>query len=151
MEAHRRLAAASAAQLTLGIAGLAVALRRRHAFDVPFMHGDPARIIRQSIYFGTSLSAPAIFLVAQAVATVRLTRGADPTATRLLQALGVVYIGGYLAERRVRRCLTRRPWDPVESPLLVAAIALSVAMGHLGRRGDGPRTRSPRRVDDPPS
>jgi hypothetical protein len=138
MEAHRRLAAVSAAQSTLGIAGLAVALRRRHAFDVPFMHGDPERMIQQSIYFGTSLSAPAIFLVAQTVATIRLTRGPDPAATRLLQALGLVYVGGYLAERRVRRCLTRRRWDPVESPLLVAAIALSVAMGKLGRRGDGP-------------
>jgi hypothetical protein len=134
MEAHRRLAVTSAAQLALGIAGLAVALRRRHAFDVPFMHGDPERMILQSIYFGTSLSAPVAFLVAQAVATLRLTQGPDPTATRLLQALGVVYIGGYLAERRVRRCLTKRIWDPVESPLLVAAIALSVAMGHLGRR-----------------
>ena len=143
MEAHRQLATVSAAQLTLGIAGFAVALRRRHAFDVPFMHGDPARMIRQSIYFGTAFSAPAIFLVAQAVATVRLTRGPDPTATRLLQALGLVYVGGYLAERRVRRCLTGRPWDPVESPLLVAAIALSVAMAQLGGEETPPRTRSP--------
>ena len=135
MQAHRRLAAVSAAQLTLGIAGLAVALRRRHAFDVPFMHGDPARMIRQSVYFGTALSAPITFLVAQAVATIRLTRGPDPTAARLLQALGFVYTGGYLAERRVRRCLSGRHWDPVESPLLVAAIALSMAMSLLGRRG----------------
>ena len=35
MEAHRRLAAESAAQLTLGIAGLAVALRRRHSGHPP--------------------------------------------------------------------------------------------------------------------
>jgi len=136
MDAHRTLAPVSAAQLSLGVAGLVVALRRRHAFDVSFMRGDPERIGRQSIVFGTAFSAPALLLIVQAGAATRLMRGPDVVAARLLRALGAVYVGGYLAERQVRRSLSRRGWDPVESPMVITALALSVAMFCLGERGD---------------
>ena len=121
----------------MNLAGLVLALRRRHAFDVPFMHGDPARIGRQSIVFGTALSAPIILLIAHGLASARLSQGPDPTASRLLRALGAVYVGGYLAERRVRRCFTRNGWDHVESPLLLTALVLSIAMLAVAQREDG--------------
>ncbi len=133
---HRLLASLSTAQLSLNVAGLVLALRRRHAFDVPFMHGNPAHIGSQSIVFGTALSAPATLLIAQTLASIRLAQGPNQAATRLLQALGATYVGGYLAERRVRRCLTRSGWDRVESPLLAAALSLSIAMLCFTDRGD---------------
>ena len=128
MKRHRLLASVSMAQLSLNIAGYVLALRRRHAFDVPFMHGDPVRIGSQSIIFGTALSAPATLLIAQALASVRLAQGPNLATTKLVQALGATYVGGYLAERHVRHRLTRSGRDPVESPLVVAALSLSIAM-----------------------
>ena len=92
MDAHRTLAPVSAAQLSLGVAGLVVALRRRHAFDVSFMRGDPERIGRQSIVFGTAFSAPALLLIVQAGAATRLMRGPDVVAARLLRTLGAVWL-----------------------------------------------------------
>ena len=128
MSRHRLLASISTAQLSLNVAGLVLALRRRHAFDVSFMHGNPARIGSQSIVFGTALSAPATLLIAQASASIQLTQRPHRAATRLLHAIGATYVAGYLAERHVRRRLSRSGWDPVESPLLIAALSLSIAM-----------------------
>ncbi len=128
MKRHHLLGSVSAAQLSLNAAGMLIALRRRHAFDVPFMHGDPARVGSQSILFGTALSAPVTLLLAQAIASMRMMTGPDPGAARLLKVLGGVYVGGYLAERRVRHCLTRNGWDPLESPVLIVALGLSIAM-----------------------
>jgi hypothetical protein len=39
MNDDRVLVVVSAAQLATGICGLALALRRRHAFDLPLWHG----------------------------------------------------------------------------------------------------------------
>ena len=40
MEENRVLATVSAAQLLSGLGGMALAIRRRHAFDVPFWRGS---------------------------------------------------------------------------------------------------------------
>ena len=44
-------------------------------------------------------------------------------------------VAGYLGERLVRQRLRLAGWDALESPLVVAAIGLAVAMAALGRRG----------------
>ena len=44
-------------------------------------------------------------------------------------------VAGYLGERLVRQRLRPSDWDALESPLLVTAIGLAVAMAALGRRG----------------
>ena len=57
--AHRpALVAVSAAQLAVGLAAQVVALRRRRHFDLPFMTGSPDHVARDSLWFGTSYSAP---------------------------------------------------------------------------------------------
>jgi hypothetical protein len=45
----RLLAAVSVAQLATGVAGLVVALRRRHPYDVFWMHGRPDTMARDAI------------------------------------------------------------------------------------------------------
>jgi hypothetical protein len=52
------LAAVSAAQLASGVAGMVVALRRRHPYDVFWMHGQAEEITRDTLFRGTALSAP---------------------------------------------------------------------------------------------
>jgi hypothetical protein len=51
-----------------------------------------------------------------------------------LGGLGATLVAGYLGERLVCQRLRPAGWDPVESPLLLVAIALAVAMAALGRR-----------------
>ena len=128
MQSHRLLARLAAAQLALNLAGFSLALRNRYAFDVPFMHGDPARIRSQAVIFGTAFSAPHLLLITHLVAVIRLIREPDLAASKVLRIIGAIYVTGYLAERRVRRSLTRTGWHPLESPLLIASLALSVAM-----------------------
>jgi hypothetical protein len=52
----------------------------------------------------------------------------------VLRVLGAVMVAGYLMERRDRQRLTPGGADPVETPLVVAALGLSVAMALAGRR-----------------
>ena len=54
MERRQRLAAVSAAQLAIGVAGMVVALRRAHPYDVLWLHGRPDAIARDSILLGTA-------------------------------------------------------------------------------------------------
>jgi hypothetical protein len=54
----RLLAAVSAAQLGAGVAGMVVALRRRHPYDLLWMHGRADAIARDTVVKGTALSAP---------------------------------------------------------------------------------------------
>lgn len=128
------LVAASAAQLGLAAAGLAIALRRGHSYDIPLLHGDPARILRESVVMGTAFSQPPVMMAAQAVLTAAVARRGDPRAVRGLQVLGSAMVAGYLAERLVRTRLRRRGWDPVETPLALAGLWLSAAMVVLGGR-----------------
>lgn len=54
MERRQRLAAVSAAQLAIGVAGMVVALRRAHPYEVLWLHGRPDAIARDSILLGTA-------------------------------------------------------------------------------------------------
>ena len=63
------LAAVSGAQLATGGAGMVVALRRRHPYDVFWMRGRAETIARDAIFRGTALSAPVSNLLIQAAVT----------------------------------------------------------------------------------
>jgi len=138
MDDDQVLVAVSAAQLATGVGGLALALRRRHAFDIPFMHGQESAVGRDSLLMGTALSAPAVMLGAQAGAITALLRGPSPAARRVLGGLGAAMVAGYLAERLVRHRLAPSGWDAAESPVIVAGISLAAAMALLGLRGRPP-------------
>ena len=138
MDDDQVLVAVSAAQLATGVGGLALALRRRHAFDIPFWRGQPSAVGRDSLLMGTALSAPAVMLGAQAGAIAALLRGPSPAARRLLGGLGAAMVAGYLAERLVRHRLAPSGWDAAESPVIVAGISLAAAMALLGLRGRPP-------------
>jgi len=134
MNDDRVLVVVSATQLATGICGVALALRRRHAFDLPFWHGRPSAVGRDALLMGTALSAPAVMLGAQAGAVTALVRGPSPAARRLLGGLGAAMVAGYLAERLVRHRLAPSGWDTAESPVVVAGISLAAAMALIGLR-----------------
>lgn len=129
------LVAVSAAQLAAGLAGLAVAVRRRRHFDIPFLRGHPDHVARDAWWAGTAYSAPAFMLATQAWATVRLTQGPDDAARRTLMWLGVVMTPGYLAERWSRVRLTPGRFDPLETPIVVTALSGAIALAVLARSG----------------
>ena len=132
MDDDRVLVVVSAAQLATGAGGLALALRRRHAFDLPFWHGQPSAVGRDALLMGTALSAPEVMLGVQAGAIAALLRGPSPAARRLLGGLGAAMVAGYLAERLVRHRLTPSGWDAAESPVIVAGVSLAAAMALIG-------------------
>jgi hypothetical protein len=134
----RLLVAVSVAQLATGVAGLVVALRRRHPYDVFWMHGRSDRIARDAILRGTALSAPVSNLLVQTVLTALVARRPSQGATRALGGLGALQVAGYLGERLVRRRLRPSGWDPVESPLVVAGIGMAGAMAVVGARRNRP-------------
>jgi pimeloyl-ACP methyl ester carboxylesterase len=134
----RLLVAVSLAQLATGVAGLVVALRRRHPYDVFWMHGQTDTIARDTILRGTALSAPVSNLLAQAALTAVVARRPSRGAARALGGLGALQVAGYLGEWLVRRRLRPSGWDRVESPLVVAGIGLAAAMAGLGARRNGP-------------
>ncbi len=86
---------------------MAVALRRRHAYDTPALHGSSQHVARDSIVMGTALSAPVVMLVAQGGAVVWLVTGVAGPADRVLGGLGLAMCAGYLGEALVRRRLRR--------------------------------------------
>jgi pimeloyl-ACP methyl ester carboxylesterase len=134
----RLLVAVSLAQLATGVAGLVVALRRRHPYDVFWMHGRTDTIARDTILRGTALSASVSNLLAQAALTAVVARRPSRGTARALGGLGALQVVGYLGERLVRRRLRPSGWDRVESPLVVAGIGLAGAMAVLGARRNGP-------------
>jgi pimeloyl-ACP methyl ester carboxylesterase len=146
----RLLAAVSVAQLATGVAGMVVALRRRHPYDVFWMHGRADTIARDTIVKGTALSAPVSNLLAQAALTVGVARRPSRGAARALGSLGALQVAGYLGERLVRRRLRPSGWDAVETPLIVVGIGQAGAMAALGsqveRRGGAVRSPSPIRT-----
>jgi len=143
---RRLLAAVSVAQLATGVVGMVVALRRRHPYDVFWMHGRSDAIARDTIVRGTALSAPVSNLLAQAALTALVAaRRPSRGAARALGGLGALQVAGYLGERLVRRRLRPSDWDAVETPLAVVGIGLAGAMAALGsqvERRDG-TSRSP--------
>ena len=134
MTSRTTLIAVSAAQLTANLAGQVVALRRRRAFDVPFMHGSPDHVGRDSWWFGTAYSAPSYMLAAQIWAITRLAAASDDRARGVLRLLGTGMIAGYLSERFSRRLLTPAGFDPVETPIVAVGLAGAVAMAVVGAR-----------------
>jgi hypothetical protein len=130
----RLLALVSAGQLATGVAGMVVGLRRRRPYDVLWMHGTDDAIGRDVLFKGTALSAPVSMLVTQAAMTAAVARRPSRHASQALGGLGATLVAGYLGERLVRQRLRPSGWDPVESPLLLVAIGLAVAMAALGRR-----------------
>jgi hypothetical protein len=130
----RLLALVSAGQLATGIAGMVVGLRRRRPYDVLWMHGTDDAIGRDALFKGTALSAPVSMLLTQAAMTAVVARRPSQHASQALGGLGATLVAGYLGERLVRQRLRPSGWDPVESPLLLIAIGLGVAMVALGRR-----------------
>jgi hypothetical protein len=153
MDRARTLAAVSAAQLASGVAGMVVALRRVHPYDVFWMHGRPDAIARDTLFKGTALSAPVSTLVTQAALTAVMARHPSRRAAQGLRVVGVTMVAGYLGERLVRQRLRPSGWDPLESPLIVAALGLSVGMAALGRPSptSGADPRRPLRLRARPS
>jgi hypothetical protein len=137
MNRSRLLTAVSVAQLACGVAGMVVALRRRHPYDVFWMHGQPDQIARDTLFKGTALSAPVSNLLTQAAMTAVVARRPSRRAEQGLGSMGALLVAGYLGERLVRQRLRPSGWDPLESPLLVVAITLAAAMAGLGLRQPG--------------
>lgn len=134
MEDDRALVLVSAAQLSTGVAGLALALRRRHPYDVPLMHGRRDTIGRQSLLMGTALSAPGSMLAVQAVATTALARRHSEPAARALGVLGAMMVPGYLMERLTRQGLRRGAWGSAELRVALAGLGLAGGMAALAAR-----------------
>jgi hypothetical protein len=134
MKGNRVLAVVSAAQLASGLGGMALAIRRRHAFDIPFWKGQPSTVARDSVLVGTALSAPVVMLAAQAGATVALFRQPGTAAEYTLGGLGATMVAGYLAERLVRQRLAPSGWDTAETPVVAAGICLAAVMALIGLR-----------------
>jgi len=86
----RLLAAVSVAQLATGVAGMVVALRRRHPYDVFWMHGPADTMARDTILKGTALSAPVSNLLAQTALTAVVARQPSRGAARALGGLGAL-------------------------------------------------------------
>jgi hypothetical protein len=86
--------AVSVAQLATNVTGLVVALRRRHPYDVFWMHGQADTVARDAILRGTALSAPVSNLLAQAAMTVLVARRPSHGAARALAGLGALQVPG---------------------------------------------------------
>ena len=132
MQRRLLLAGISVAQLGAGVLGMALAVRRRHAYGFLMLHGDRDRVARDAMGIGTALSPPALMLVTQAAATARLVRTRTALAERVLGILGVGMVVGYLGEDLVRRRLRPSGWDAVESPLAAVGLVLAAAMAVAG-------------------
>ena len=139
MDRRGVLAVVSVAQLASGLAGMSVAVRRRHPYDFLMLHGSADSVRRDSILMGTALSAPVVMLAAQGVATARLVQQQSRRAERMLGALGALLVVGYLGETLVRRRLQPSGWDSVESPLAATSLALAAAMAVAARAANRPR------------
>jgi hypothetical protein len=131
MDRDRALGVTSALQLAAGIAGMAIAVRRGHAYHLPGFCGRPDKVARDSLIVGTAFSPPLVMLAAQGVATIRILRRETKRTKRVLGALGALMVTGYLGEQLVRRRLRPSGWVSVESPLLIVGIGSAAAMASL--------------------
>jgi hypothetical protein len=109
-------------------------VRDRRAFDIAVLgwRGRPERVVRDSLFLGTGLSAPITMLVTQAVATVRLATAPSPVATRTLGVLGATMTCGYLVEREFRSAFSPAGRDPVVMSVAAGGLALAMAMARSG-------------------
>jgi hypothetical protein len=155
MTRDRWLAIVSGTQLAAGLAGMAVAVRRRHHYDFLFLHGRPEHVARDTVLMGTAFSAPVTMLAAQAVATVRLWRGPSRSARLVVAGLGIAMVPGYLGEKLVRKRLTRAGYDTLETPLVIMGIELAaltalLAISSLRREPSADRVIAGRSTPCPP-
>jgi hypothetical protein len=137
MDRRGTLVAVSVANLAEGLAGLAVAARRRRHYDALGLRGDPDHVLRDQLWAGTALTPPSWHWALQAWATLRLARG-DDRARQALFLLLAVQLPGYAIERFDREALRRR--DPVEAPLVLAGAGLA-ALGAALALFPGPGAR----------
>lgn len=146
MSRRQVLVGVSGVQLVAGIAGLALAVRRRLAFDIAVIswRGRADRVAHDSLLLGTGVSAPVIMLATQAGATVRLAMAPAPLAERMLGVLGAAMVGGYLVEHEFRMAMRPSGWDRAVTPVAVAGVGLAAVMADLGLR---PSARSVRGED----
>jgi hypothetical protein len=128
MNRDRLLAAVSLAQLGVGLTGLVVAVRRRHAYHFLVLRGRPEHVVRDAFSMGTALSAPAPMLVTQGVAAARVLRGSTDRDRLVLGGLGAAMVAGYLGESLVRARLRPSNWDRVDSPVAAAGLGLAALM-----------------------
>ena len=126
------LALASGAQLAAGLAGLGIAVRRRHAYEFLWLRGRADALAADALLVGTALSAPGPMLAAQAALTVAQARRPGRAPAAGLGLLGAAMVAGYLGERLVRRRLRPAGWDGLESPVVLAGLGLAAAMALLG-------------------
>jgi hypothetical protein len=70
VKGNRLLAVVSAVQLGAGVAGMALAIRRRHAFDIPFWHGRESAVGRDSLLMGTAAESPIVIAGASLAAVM---------------------------------------------------------------------------------
>jgi hypothetical protein len=125
----------STAQLTVGLAGLLVAIRQGRSFEIFRWRGDPEHVVRESWSVGTGLSAPVVMLVIQAAATAELLIRPSRRATGALGALGAMMTVGCLIENRIRNAIRTPGADPIVAVVGGAGFALAMAMAVLGVRG----------------
>src|SRR5947208_14213069 len=90
------LVALSTIQLAAGLTGLAVAVRRRRPYDLPFVAGSAQLVVRDSLWMGAAYSAPLPMLAGQAWAAATLGRRPADGARRVLAMLGALMVGGYM-------------------------------------------------------
>jgi hypothetical protein len=138
--AERALVLVSAAQLGTGLAGTALAIKRRLPYDFLFLHGNKRTVARDSLLMGTAISAPAAMLAPQAIAVGALARRPSEPAVTMLGALGAMMVPGYLGETLTRKGLMKGAWDTAELRLALAGTALATGMVALAA---GLRYRSP--------
>jgi hypothetical protein len=116
MGSHRTLGVVSAAQLATGVAGMAIAVKRRYPYNTPVKRGRVETVGRDSFFNGTAYSAPVAMLVAQAVAARDVLHEDHPAADNVLGGLGATMVSGYLAESLCRHRLRRSGFHAVETP-----------------------------------
>jgi hypothetical protein len=109
-----------------------------------WMHGEPDKIARDTMFKGTALAAPISNFLIHATLTAVVARRPSRRTQQALGGLGILLIAGYLGERHVRQRLRPSSWDALESLLLVAAIGLAAGMAVLGLRPSPPKATSGR-------
>ena len=135
MSRRRVLAAVSLVQLTAGLVGLPIGIRKRLPSDPVGVQLNLSadHLARDQILLGTARSAPGIMLATQAVATATLLQGPSRRAHRALGVLGCIMTFGYLVERQPALLPGRS--DPVETLAYQVGLVGAVVMAWLGLQG----------------